>query len=75
VSKAGHLFVCVLCGEDHPEDEATHDYQLGGPVCVMCRVHLQDAVQVLAKAAGITRPLLATDINQFNHKRFTTKHL
>ncbi len=66
---AAHLFSCVCCREDKPEDEATLDAQLGGPVCEECAKNLMKGVAWL-RHAGIARPIDITDINDHNCNRF-----
>lgn len=69
MSPAGHLFSCVVCRGDYPEDIAFHDEQLAGPICPECKYRCFKAV-VLLKKEGIGRPINLDDINQSNCKRF-----
>lgn len=62
---------CTCCKEDHEEETMTHDAQLNGPVCEDCRRNFIKAIAYL-RHEGINRPVLSTDITQWNHKRFMT---
>lgn len=67
-SKAGEVFLCAVCGDPHPDEEATLDDQLG-PVCPCCKVQIKSALAWLAKVK-IDRPINELDINPTNIKRF-----
>lgn len=67
--KAGELFVCVCCGNEKDESEASFDKALDGPVCVECETRLGFAAAVLEKE-GFKRTVQASDINFKNCKRF-----
>ena len=66
---AGELFVCVCCNEESPQQDASYDDQYAGPVCETCRRNSKWA-QAWLKRGGIVRPMVKSDINQFNFKRF-----
>jgi hypothetical protein len=69
MSKAGRNFVCVCCKETYPEEDAAHEPQFDGPVCGECRSRCIKAAAYL-KHAGIARPMIKTDLNPNNYKRF-----
>jgi len=69
--KAGHLFRCVCCDEEHDENVAVFDQQLAGPLCPECRKNSLWATAYLKKE-GIDRPIVVGDINDSNSKRFST---
>lgn len=66
---AGELFVCVCCEDEAPQEEASYDPQFSGPVCEECRRNSKWAMAWL-KREGITRPVVKSDINEYNCKRF-----
>ena len=66
---AGELFVCVICNEEHNQEEAKLDAQLQGPVCQECSRNAKWAVAWM-KREGIDRPMVRGDIKEWNHKRF-----
>jgi hypothetical protein len=68
--KAGHLYKCACCSEDHPEGTESMDAQLCGPVCPECRRNSLWAIAYMKKE-GIDRPVCLKDINDNNSKRFS----
>lgn len=64
------IFRCRCCGEDKPQDEASLDQVLGGPVCEWCRKAMIKAEAYL-RFHGINRPVETSDINYHNCKRFS----
>lgn len=68
MSKAGELFICVCCKEQHEIDEHSYDEQCGGPVCEGCRKSFIK-VQAWLKHSGIDRGITTDDVNQHNYNR------
>jgi len=70
--KAGDLFKCVCCLEEHDAHKASFDEALGGPVCDQCRRYFIKAGAWLKHCAGVTRQLERSDIdeNRVDYKRF-----
>ena len=66
-------FRCVCCSGEFDADQASFDDQLGGPVCEDCRKQLRNA-EAWLKSEGISRPVSAGDITQFNYKRFSKEN-
>lgn len=60
---------CVVCEESTPVSTGVFDAQLNGITCPCCQKNIMKAVAWM-RHAGISRPVLASDINQWNHKRF-----
>jgi len=71
-NKAGYMFACVCCGENHCESQATFDKQLNGPVCDSCKVNIRWSTAWL-KRAGIDHPVLESDLNDHLKKRLGIK--
>lgn len=72
MSKAGELFICACCREEHEVNEASFDDQCNGPVCESCRTSFIKGLAWL-KHEGIDRPVDTGDVNQTNHNRL--RHL
>ncbi len=71
-NKAGHVFACACCGENHPQAEATFDKQLGGPVCNSCKTDIRWATAWL-KRASIDRPIMEGDLTGHLKQRLGIK--
>jgi queuine/archaeosine tRNA-ribosyltransferase len=72
MSKAGELFVCSCCKEEHEIDQHSYDEQCGGPVCDTCRRYFIKALAYL-KHEGINRGVTTDDVTEENINRL--KHL
>jgi hypothetical protein len=66
--KAGYLFRCVICNEEHPEIEAVADDQLNGPVCKECKRNSDWGIAWM-KRANILQPIRRSDLNPHLKKR------
>lgn len=66
--KAGYLFCCVICGDEHAESEAINDDQLNGPVCKECKRNSDWGIAWM-KRANIVNPIRRSDLNEHLKKR------
>jgi len=70
MSKAGDLFVCVCCKEEHDSEQHSYDEQCSGPVCEECRTSFIKGLAWL-KHCGIDRGVSTDDITEQNYNRLT----
>ena len=70
MSKAGHLAVCICCGNPFDEEKALLDPEIGGPVDPDCQAWLVWAQSKLIKYAKSKRCVKSNDIDENNFHRF-----